>query len=936
MASASDETSPINGLKCLFYDMLTSRGPVETLNLTRSFGWDSRDVFTQQDVQEFSCILLDVIEKKAEREGRSNFVKDIFCGKMINYIRCTKVQYESIREETFYDIQLPIKGFKDVYASLRDYTQEEDLTGDNQYDTVKLGKQDAKKGIKFKILPKILFFHLRRFEYDLEQDENTKIVQNYQFPDNLEMNPFTVDPEMQPPETTAYSLMSIMVHVGNRSNSGHYISFVQPQMDGRWFKLNDETISECSKQYVNDMSFGEDYIRTYLDIETFSTKEKRNSMMSQAYMLVYIRTRDIKANLVPIPISIVDPFVRAKVEADNAEAKKREYWARNKLVYIVLPEMLEGKPITGCLVDHKGYFDKKKLSRFLSCTEQRIGLVVDKNLSLQAFLLKISEELGIGLESIFIWRFDPSKDWLYPLLSKKTMREAKTKRISSVFKANTAELPLLYIQVIPSPVTPLTQQCPPVPVFQPDMVCNDQLERMYQNTLRFTQSGKVGHDDDQLYDKILLEEEFLVLTKTFTNAGALVFSGSLILPSKTTIGDLQNMYPKESIFLEQLTEGNRLLVVSLGDDPDGLLINECPNNVGILIMLEEGVDIKALAEFFERLALTAFIRLYPDGDPDRTTTHQMGLRDTLQDLFNLVQSELLEGKHDLDCISLSSLGDNGDPVVWYPKPKDLEGVVLEQLLTHSDEIEYMVSRLPYTRYLSSFEFRYKLVDPLGNTLLEENDILDNNLTLEAFKAKYNHKLRTNLKESVHNFNLMADNQLKADEDQLCCLVLQESTLALQTYFLFSVDLKGEPLFRQFDTPTISVLSPILFLRQHLAGREVKIILKVKWGKLISIAPPMLCILTDSLTNEQLVGIMLYLVERKTLRHPKSDQLIPPGDLRRIGNHRLVFESDEGQIRKFDLAKMKEHWAQKLSRNDRLYCVTYEMVPDTDQSLKIKH
>jgi ubiquitin carboxyl-terminal hydrolase 7 len=156
--------------------MLTSKSSVETLNLTKSFGWDSRDVFTQQDVQEFSCILLDVIEKKVEKPSHPNFIKDIFCGKMLNYIKCTKVEFESVREETFYDIQLPVKGFKDIYASLKDYTQEEDLNGDNQYDTVKFGKQDAKKGIKFKELPKVLFFHLRRFEYDVEQDENVKVV----------------------------------------------------------------------------------------------------------------------------------------------------------------------------------------------------------------------------------------------------------------------------------------------------------------------------------------------------------------------------------------------------------------------------------------------------------------------------------------------------------------------------------------------------------------------------------------------------------------------------------------------------------------------------------------------------------------------------------------------------------------------------------------
>lgn len=78
---------------------------------------------------------------------------------MMNYIRCLQIEHKTTRDENFYDLQLPVKGFKNLYESLKDYTQEEDLTGDNKYETEIYGKQDAKKGIKFKKLPKVLFFH---------------------------------------------------------------------------------------------------------------------------------------------------------------------------------------------------------------------------------------------------------------------------------------------------------------------------------------------------------------------------------------------------------------------------------------------------------------------------------------------------------------------------------------------------------------------------------------------------------------------------------------------------------------------------------------------------------------------------------------------------------------------------------------------------------
>jgi ubiquitin carboxyl-terminal hydrolase 7 len=42
------------------------------------------------------------------------------------------VEYESKREEEFYDVSLVIKGCKDVYESFDKYTETELLNGENQ------------------------------------------------------------------------------------------------------------------------------------------------------------------------------------------------------------------------------------------------------------------------------------------------------------------------------------------------------------------------------------------------------------------------------------------------------------------------------------------------------------------------------------------------------------------------------------------------------------------------------------------------------------------------------------------------------------------------------------------------------------------------------------------------------------------------------------
>lgn len=70
---------------------------------------------------------------------------------MVNFVECIKVNYKSLRDEKFYDVQLNIKDSNNILESLEKYTSVEILDGDNKYDSEKYGKQEAKKGTKFKV-----------------------------------------------------------------------------------------------------------------------------------------------------------------------------------------------------------------------------------------------------------------------------------------------------------------------------------------------------------------------------------------------------------------------------------------------------------------------------------------------------------------------------------------------------------------------------------------------------------------------------------------------------------------------------------------------------------------------------------------------------------------------------------------------------------------
>lgn len=87
----------------------------------------------------------------------------LFMGEMESYIECVNVDYGSIRKEKFYDLQLDVKDNANIMESLRRYTAEELLEGDNAYDAEQHGKQTAKKGVRFLRFPPIVQFHLKRF-----------------------------------------------------------------------------------------------------------------------------------------------------------------------------------------------------------------------------------------------------------------------------------------------------------------------------------------------------------------------------------------------------------------------------------------------------------------------------------------------------------------------------------------------------------------------------------------------------------------------------------------------------------------------------------------------------------------------------------------------------------------------------------------------------
>ncbi|KAF5005389.1 hypothetical protein FDECE_8153 [Fusarium decemcellulare] len=312
-------------LQRLFYQLQTSDQAVGTNELTKSFGWDTRHIFEQQDVQEFSRKLMERMEEKMKGTKAQNVLPEMFSGKIKTYISCINVDYESSRIEDFWDIQLNVSGNKNVLESFQDYIQVEKMDGENQYfagDEHKL--QDANKGVIFTSFPDVLHLQLKRFEYDIQRDMMMKINDRYEFPDVFDAAPYLSE-DADKSVSWTYQLHSVLVHSGDL-NAGHYYAFLKPEQDGWFYKYDDDKVTKATMREVMEENFGGEY-RTANGYQRAPLQKKTPIMrQNSAYMLVYIRQSRLNDILCPVTKDDIPMHLKQKFEEETAqrEARRKE------------------------------------------------------------------------------------------------------------------------------------------------------------------------------------------------------------------------------------------------------------------------------------------------------------------------------------------------------------------------------------------------------------------------------------------------------------------------------------------------------------------------------------------------------------------------------------------------------------------------------------
>jgi ubiquitin carboxyl-terminal hydrolase 7 len=274
-------------LQRLFLQIQTSDNAVATNELTASFGWSSREIFEQQDVQELSRVLMEKMEEKMKGTEAEDALSNMFVGKTKTYISCINVDYQSSKVEDYWDVQLNVSKMTGVDESFKEYITPEIMDGENKYAAEGHGLQDAKKGVIFESFPSVLHLQLKRFEYDWQRDVMMKLNDRFEFPETWDASPYLSE-HADRSEPHIYKLHGVLVHSGDL-HAGHYYAFLKPTKDGNFYKFDDDRVTRATLKEAIDDNFGGESLVANGALPQRSPSAKPLKRVNSAYMLVYIR-----------------------------------------------------------------------------------------------------------------------------------------------------------------------------------------------------------------------------------------------------------------------------------------------------------------------------------------------------------------------------------------------------------------------------------------------------------------------------------------------------------------------------------------------------------------------------------------------------------------------------------------------------------------------
>uniref|UniRef100_A0AAY4DML6 ubiquitinyl hydrolase 1 n=1 Tax=Denticeps clupeoides TaxID=299321 RepID=A0AAY4DML6_9TELE len=276
----------------------------------------------QHDALEFFNSLVDSLDEALKALGHPTMLSRVLGGSFADQKICQGCPHRYECEESFTTLNVDIRNHQNLLDSLEQYVKGDLLEGANAYHCEKCNKKvDTVKRLLIKKLPPVLAIQLKRFDYDWERECAIKFNDYFEFPRELDMEPYTVagvaklegddvSPESQviqqnevsdpepPGGSSRYRLVGVLVHSGQASG-GHYYSYIVQRhgngVDGQrdhWYKFDDGDVTECKMdddEEIKNQCFGGEYMGEVFDHMMKRMSYRRQKRWWNAYILFYER-----------------------------------------------------------------------------------------------------------------------------------------------------------------------------------------------------------------------------------------------------------------------------------------------------------------------------------------------------------------------------------------------------------------------------------------------------------------------------------------------------------------------------------------------------------------------------------------------------------------------------------------------------------------------
>jgi len=260
--------------------------------------------YVQQDGQEFWKLFIPEVDYDKLSQLYSGYFEDYVReivpgttaedGGEVTADTQSNIPRERVRTEPFLDLSIPVAegNIGSVESSLREmFTEPETLRvseGNGWRPEKGAEKVDALKGssLKREGLPSLLQLHLKRFKYDWETGETSKINDCVTFPLELSLSEIISDDGDDGNDDTIYDLQSIVIHRGEYG-SGHYYSYVRPDIrtDG-WYRFDDSQVTRVEYSEVIADAYGGRYKRKRSrSVDGNNARKKQRGLFSRIFSL---------------------------------------------------------------------------------------------------------------------------------------------------------------------------------------------------------------------------------------------------------------------------------------------------------------------------------------------------------------------------------------------------------------------------------------------------------------------------------------------------------------------------------------------------------------------------------------------------------------------------------------------------------------------------